>query len=259
MKDSRAHLFFGESAAGSYRSVSPTANVYALRDNLTVGPLPEHGWERNRAAFWRSILESEEAPPSDSATLKTFVANSGTLVLWIGAWAIERLGMMFAISHLRDLGISRERLKVVDLRTTACALLPPKELAANLSHAKEMPSAWWDSPRLWDLSAPPYRWHAASVPSLPTEFNELPTEPVFAHALDVALCGDHGEALDAFLRNAATADWSRAARIVGNVLARAPFGDRIVHARLRKLCRKAKLEARGDLAALRSFEVRLPH
>jgi hypothetical protein len=71
------------------------------------------------------------------------------------------------------------------------------------------------------------------------------------------------EVYDDMLLSCLTTDWCGAARIIGDAMAKSlgnpcgQAGDLVLFGRLRKLIDAGKLDARGNLATLRSSEVRL--
>jgi len=71
------------------------------------------------------------------------------------------------------------------------------------------------------------------------------------------------EVYDDMLLSCLTTEWSRAARAIGDAMAkslgdpRGQVGDLVLFGRLRKLIDAGKLAARADLATLRGGEVRL--
>ena len=67
------------------------------------------------------------------------------------------------------------------------------------------------------------------------------------------------EIYDDMLLSCVTADWCRAAFVIGEAMARSlgQVGDLVLFGRLRKLIDTGKLDARGDLRTIRGSEVRL--
>lgn len=262
------HVIVGDSAGGTLQLSFPTHRIERVVDNFSVGPLRAEADEQAalRQTYWER-MESEigadpDAPPprpfnTDADMVERVRADmrdGRPLVLWVGRWAFERVACAWLIDRLlRD--APKAVAYLVDSKT-CLSLLPPSALNSLAESARPLVgdarasalSAWG---ALHDAPIPAFRWHSAQAGDLST----MPDRQ-WRTVLGAALHGDDGAVIDARILAQVTDEWTRAAVVVGHVLADCPIGDRILHWRVVRLCRSGHLEYEGELHALRHFRLR---
>lgn len=262
------HVVFGESAGGTLRLALRQAGredeVISFNDNLSFGPISPPV-PAARAAWARSELYfPAKATAALDEQLTRFwptVRSAQKHVVWFSRRsAREFCGFLELV-----LQMGRRSYQVVDLTGVeipcqtyggAAASRPTLNLA-ELSPDEVRENALWD--RAVPLSAEERQRYRRAWQSL--RYANAPFRVVEGDSVISASIGIY----DDMLLSCMTADWRRAALIIGEAMARnscdprCQAGDLVLFGRLRKLVGAGKLEARGDLAAPRHCEMRLSH
>ena len=259
MSEATLHIVIGDSAGGSLRqalkAAGQKAQVIAICDDLSFGPIDppnpelratwaerelgftndEGRWLAEAAAFWASALSA-----------------SGRRMIWVARRsAYEYAGFLELLWRLGD-----KPCEVVDLTDieidwrdgTRSPLRGTGELHAD--HIREN--------ALWDRAAP-------LAPAARERYREMwrklrAENAPFRIVADQDLVSAPISFFDELLLSCTGTEWQKTACVIGEAIAKyeASVGDLVLLGRIRALVAAGSLEARGDLSAMRSSELRLP-
>jgi len=259
------HIVFGESAAGTLRLALRQANrddeVLSFNDDLSFGPI-NPAVPSARAAWAKAELYFTDAALAvldDTPDFWQTVRGAQKRVIWVSRRAaVEFCGFLEFVSQM-----GTQSYEVIDLTGAEIPSRTHDGGSANraffrlaeLSSDELRENALWD--RAVPLSAEERQQYERSWQRLRREnapFRVMEGGAVVSASIEV---------YDDMLLSCLTTDWCRAARIIGEAMARSsgdPFGqagDLVLFGRLRKLIDAGKFDARGNLATLRGSEVRL--
>jgi Protein of unknown function/Domain of unknown function (DUF1835) len=260
------HIVFGESAGGTLRLAlrqdGRDDEVLSFNDDLSFGlinppvPIARAAWARTELYF------------SDNALAALYEGSEGfwhtarsaqRRVVWFSRrMACEFCGFLELVSQM-----GRQSYEVVDLTGMEIPYRTGDGGSANratLSLAELSPDEVREN-ALWDRAAP---LSAEERQQYGRIWQRLCRENApFRVIKDDAIISASIEVYDDLLLSCLTTDWNRAARVIGDAMAKslgdpcAQVGDLVLFGRLRKLIEAGTLDARGDLATLRGSEVRL--
>lgn len=263
--NSATHVVIGEATGGSLKLGNPAWQVVPLVDDWTIGPilLDQSTSDDARSLFWNVLYEKIAATymgPLDDAA-RADLLHGKPVVLWVGQWARERLGVLWLVDRLCRQG-GEQVFILVDAPELMLSVLKPSQLRELESRARHVDDEWvqaalasWKS--ICKSEVPDVRWHR---PAKPDElFNTMPCTKLWQRTLGAELFGDDGGELERRLLLQTGDEYRKAVHIVGTTMADAPIGDAWLHARLINLCERGLLMAEGALTPLRELRVRRPH
>lgn len=259
------HIVFGESAGGMLRLALRQAGrddeVLSFNDDLSFGPI-NPPVPITRAAWARAELYFSDNALSVLSGAEEFwhtARSAQKRVVWFSRrTACEFCGFLEWVSQM-----GRQSYEVVDLTGVEIPCRTGDGGSANraiLSLAELSPDDVCEN-ALWDRAAPPSAeerqrygriWQRLCRENAP--FRVVEDDAVISASIEV---------YDDMLLSCLTTDWSRAARVIGEAMAKSlgdrcgQAGDLVLFGRLRKLIDAGKVDARGDLATLRASQVRL--
>jgi uncharacterized protein DUF3658/uncharacterized protein DUF1835 len=259
MSEATLHIVIGDSAAGSLRQAlrqsGQAAEIIALRDDLSIGPIDPPDPER-RAAWARQELGFTDADNRSLTGATAFwgraLSASGQRVIWVTRRAAhEYAGFLELLWRLGD-----EAYEVVDL--TDVEIDWRGGTRSPLRSMGELPPDRIREGAFWDRAAP---LAAAARERYREMWRKLRAENApFRVVADQDLVSAPISFFDDLLLSCAGTRWQKTARVIGAALAKseASVGDLVLLGRTRALVAAGSLEARGDLSAMRHSELRLP-
>ena len=265
---SRIHIVFGDSAMGGLRQALNILNpenrgrILSAGDLFSAGPLggpDEEEGLRRRREWWLRLCRDIGA---DRGTEDYFLSQPGLLAaslaevrredevcIWYGSNASDQTGLRYIINRLEGESPDVFLLNVSDFQVP--------DSSGRLYRPR---SAGECSPeRLAELAGSFSVLSDHEARELREEWKSLSRrEDVLRNWKDGELREADETYFDEMLSGAAGEDFLMAARIVGTVMGRSDqlVSDLYLEWRLRKLIDTGRLEARGDMSALRFYEVR---
>jgi hypothetical protein len=252
MSDPVLHIVFSESAGGTLRQAGfgrKGGKIVVFPDNLSFGPIDPPD-PVARLAWVEKELGLTDGGDWLAGALETFWAAAqpapGRRVVWFSRRsASDYAGFLECLWRFGE-----ARCDVVDLTDVVPQRLPvfglgelhPDYVRENalFARAKELPPAIGAQYReTWR------RLRAENAPFRIVKDLKLVSAPMTVH--------------DDLLLACAGVKWRKSARVIGEAIADGygHVGDLVLFGRLRRLVEAGKLEARGDLSAMGSSEVRL--
>lgn len=252
MTTQTVHIVFGLSAAGClkycFKENQLAQDVYPITDDLSCAPLRN----RNERLSFGTMLITKILP-EDQELLHYFAESVATwedftkfqnnkIIFWHCENAPEQLALQMVVAKLQHIDALYEiAIDNNALHARGTAEFPPDKLATfigtesklSLQRRQALAGCWRESVeengvlRIWQ---------------------------------DGKICTVDESYYDNKLIAACTADFTNAARIVGEVLGTSDqlVSDTWINYRIVKLVEHGKLRARGDIRELRNFEVCLP-
>lgn len=252
MTTQSVHMVFSSSAAGClkycFQENQLAQDVYPITDDLSYGPLHSR---KERLSFGTMLINT--ISPDDHDLLDYFEESVATwadlaglqnkkIIIWHCENAPEQLALQMAVSTLQHVDALYEIAidnKVLHARGTA--EFAPEKLATFIGTEQKI--------------SLPRKQHLADTWKKSVEEHGLLRiwQDKQIHTVDETF-------YDKQLIAACTAEFTNAARIVGEVLGTSNqlVSDTWINYRLVKLVENGKLKARGNIHELRSVEVCLP-
>lgn len=243
------HLVPAKSAAGSLRGeLRSRSQVLAIEDWLAIGPLDDGP---KRSAFTREMWGPVDADLVEDDMFQVWTGFSNELarkkperlLIWSSQSAAEIIFLRMAINRLRASGVDLWHVPVPSINDTySTSSYPGHQLMQMRALAQRI------APERQDMLA--------------AEFSEIAANPapVRVARSDGTLSFHPIDYYDDALIAACPSDWTRAARVVADVMMsddRNVVPDLPLAWRLRTLVDTARIEARGDPgASIRDFQVR---
>jgi hypothetical protein len=258
------HIVFGESAGGTLRLALRQANrddeVLSFNDDLSFGPInppvpiARAAWAQAELYFPDAALTALD----DTLEFWHTARSAQKRVIWFSRrTATEFCGFLEFVSQMGTQSYEVIALTGVEIphRTHDGSANHVIFRLAELSPDEVRENALWD--RAVPLSPQERRQSERSWQRLRREnapFRVVEGDAVISASIEV---------YDDMLLSCLTTDWCRAARIIGDAMARrlgdpcGQAGDLVLFGRLRKLIDAGKVDASGDLGTLRGSQVRL--
>lgn len=243
------HVVYGDSAAGSLKHYLKTNDskdeIYAVRDELSVGPLADIS---QRTSFINKLYQQTapgEFNEGDCKDIANFHVESWPqaedfsgkkVVLWHSPNAPEQLTICLAANVLEN----SDLCEIALTNHRATAEYAPEELGSYLGTEQRM-----SDQRKTELVQ---TWQQHVEENTPIRIWN-----------GTAIEGVSETHYDKLLIQSCTDEYQPAARVVGDVLGATDqvVSDTFITHRLHELITQQKIEYRGTLDSLRTFEVRL--
>jgi hypothetical protein len=268
------HVVFGYSAAGSLRRAIENAKrddeVIAQLDGFELGPIAppnpalrakwlcdELGWS------WLDELDSPELDlRRDDAFWQRIIRHEGRLVVWVSRRSAgEYAGFLALVWQLS--GKSCDVVDVTDYIQPGFTNRDGHYVAPQLVGTVNLlvPPLFFRN----ETFGQAYTLSPAQISKYHAAWETLRVENAPLRVLESGrLVSASLNYFDEFIRTFVTENWQRGARIAGNVLAAQwdrqeyQFSDMFCWSRLLHLAETGRIEARGDLASMRTTELRCP-
>jgi hypothetical protein len=254
------HIAPGDSAGGALRMAVRQAGiedeVIAWRDDLSCGPIAT-GEPPERAEWWAPFYGDREIEAELRSFWDRIAATSDRLIVWFGHHRASELA--FALYWADRVG---ER--PYDIMDVTGLRFPSKRADASSAMGPPMQSVGIMNPdALRSLFGNERPAAVAYVEQCRQDWHRLKVENApFRIVTAAGLASAPVDYFDPLILERATAEWKRAARIIGEVMGYNcdPYmqvGDMMLLARLVALVSDGKLQADGDPWEMRSCSVRL--
>jgi uncharacterized protein DUF3658/uncharacterized protein DUF1835 len=259
MSEAALHIVVGHSAGGclrqAVRQARLKAQVIAIGDDFSIGPIDPPD-PKLRAAWAERELGFTPDEGSWVAKASTFsdsaLSASGPRVIWVMRRAAhEYAGFLELLWRLGD-----EAVEVVDLTDVEIewgnGTREPLRSTGELHPDRIRENA------LWNRATP-------LAPAVRARYREMwrklrAENAPFRVVADQDLVSAPISFFDELLMSCAGTEWQKTAHVLGDAISKydGSVGDLVLLGRVRSLVAAGSLEARGDLSATRSSELRLP-
>ena len=271
MKPQNLHVFFRRVAKGTFlqsEALDPAAiRLICLEETLTIGPLlgidSEEAFER-RKKWWLEVFEDPVHPveewvdgmiENDRKAISSILENPekiDAIYLWTGYCADEILSAARFVFHVAKLGKPMFQINFpnIPVRIWNGDIIYPESLVVvDPKHVDELVDHFIllsDK----DIEAYCRIWERAVSTDSLLRIRDRLTARKIAH--------ERVDHFDHFLLSHCTDEFRTAARVIGETFADVEMGvgDGFLNWRLKQLCRDAKLAYRGELNAIRDYEVK---
>jgi len=252
MSQTSLNIVFGESAAGTLRQAMARSgwleDVISFPDDLSFGPInpPDPA---KRTIWAKQELSYSREHETLTTDLEKFwiraLSMPGRRIIWASKRsARDHAGLLECIWRFEDTNcdlIDLTELKLEHMPVFTLGELNPKQISEMVlwTRAAEIsPAAWQQYREDWR------KLRDETAPFRVVKNLQLLSAPITVY--------------DDLLVSHMSHRWVKCAEVIGNALAAAgsQLSDAVLFARLRRLTEDGRLEARGDLATMRS-EIRL--